>query len=73
MTILGDMNDLHNAQDVILLFEIAENWFQYMHEWYGFNPRMCNFVSFLSGCIKREISKVIIALPTSKESIEIFE
>ena len=25
MTILGAMNDLHNAQDVILLFEIAEN------------------------------------------------
>ena len=25
MTILGDINDVHNAQDVILLFEIAEN------------------------------------------------
>ena len=28
------MNDLYNAQDVILLDEIAENRFQYMHELY---------------------------------------
>ena len=29
---LGNMSDLYNAQDVILLCEIAENRFQYMHE-----------------------------------------
>ena len=70
---LGDMNDLYNAQDVILLSEIAENQFQYMHELYGFNPRRCNSASTVSGCIEREMSKVIIALPTSSESVEIFE
>ena len=39
---LGGMNDLYHAQDVILLCNIAENGFQYMHELYGFNPRRCN-------------------------------
>ena len=29
---LGDMNDLYNAQDVILLCEIGENRFQFMHD-----------------------------------------
>ena len=39
---LGDMNDLYNAQDVILLLEIAENRFHLMHDQYGFGPRICN-------------------------------
>ena len=70
---LGDMNNLYNAQDVILLCKIAENRFQYKHELYGFNLRRCNSASTLSGCTEREMSKVIIALPTSNESVEIFE
>ena len=39
---LGDMNDLYNMQDVILLCEIIENRFQKMHDKFGFNPRKCN-------------------------------
>ena len=61
---LGDMNDLYNAQDVILLWEIIENEFQLMQEENGFNPRKCNSASTPNGCIEREMSKVIIALPT---------
>ena len=61
MRTLGDMNDLYNAQEVILLFETGENRFQFMHDWYGFNPR------------KWEMSRVIIALPTSNKVIDIFE
>ena len=34
---LGDMNDLYNVQDVILLSVICENRFQFMHDRYGFN------------------------------------
>ena len=70
---LGDMNDLYNTQDVILLCEIIENRFQLMHDKYRFNPRKCNSASSLSGSIERDLSKVIIALPTSKENIDIFE
>ena len=69
---LGDMSDLYNAQDVILLCEIAENRFQFMHDQYGFNPTKCNSASTLSGCIEREMSCVIIALPTSNEAVDIF-
>ena len=70
---LGDLNDLYNAQDVILLSELIENRFQFMQDKYGFNPRKCNSASSLSGCIEREISKVIIAFPTTAEHLEIFE
>ena len=42
---LGDMNDLYNAQDVILLCQIGKNRFQFMHYRYGFNPRKCNSTS----------------------------
>ena len=70
---LEDMNDLYNTQDVILLCEIIEKWFQLMHDKYGFNPRKCNSASSLSGTIERDLSKVIIAPPTSYETVDIFE
>ena len=71
---LGDLNDLYNTQDVILLCEILESRFQVMQNTYGFNPRKCNSVSTMSGCIEREMSKVIITtLPTKIKHVEIFE
>ena len=70
---LGDLNDLYNAQDVILLSEAVENRFQFMLDKYGLNPRKCNSASGLSGCIEREMSKVIISFPTNMEHYEIFE
>ena len=70
---LGDLNDLYNVQDVISLSEIIENRFQAMHETYGFNPRKCNSGSSMSGYIEREMSRIIIALPTKLEHVEIFE
>ena len=70
---VGDMNDLYNVQDVILLCKITENRFQFMHDQYGFNPRKCNSASTLSDCIEREKSRVIIALPTSNEAFDSFE
>ena len=70
---LGDLNDLYNAQDVILLCEIIESRFQAMQNTYGFNRRKCNSLSSMSGCIEREMSKVIIALPTIYDHVEIFE
>ena len=69
---LGKMNELYNAQDVILLCEIVENRFQSMHDANGFNPRKCNSASTLSGCISREMSRVIILLPASNKIVDIF-
>ena len=70
---LGDMNDLYNMQDVILLCEIIENRFEKMNKKFGFNPRKCNSASTLSGCVQRNQSKIIIALPTNYSHAEIFE
>ena len=70
---LGGMNDLHNTQDVILLCEIIENRFQLMHNKYRFNPRKCNSAISMSGSIERDLSKVIIALPTNNETVDLFE
>ena len=70
---LGDMNDLYDTQDVILLCKVIENRFQLMRDRYGFNPRKCNSASSLSGSIERDLSKVIIALPTSNEIVDVFE
>ena len=66
---LGDMNDLYNAQDVILLSEIIENPFQVMNYTYGSNPRKCNSDSSMSGYIEREMSRIILALPAKLEHV----
>ena len=44
-----------------------------MYNAYGLNLRKCISTSSLSGCIERDFSKVIIALPTSNTVAEIFE
>ena len=44
-----------------------------MHDQYGFNLRKYNSASTLSSCIEREMTRVIIALPTSSEAVDIFE
>ena len=69
----GDLNDLYNAQDVILLTEIIKYHFQVMQDTCGFNPRKRNAASSMSGCIEREMSKIILALPTKVVHAEIFE
>ena len=70
---LGDLNELYNTQDVILLTEIIESWFQAMQNTYGFNPRKCNSASLMSGCIEREMSKIVLVWPTKYDNVEIFE
>ena len=70
---LSDLNDLYNAQDVIILLEIIENRFQSMQDKTGYNPRIINSASKLSSCIQREQSKCILALPINNTQMEIFE
>ena len=70
---LSDLNDLYNAQDVIILLEIIENRFQKMQDKTGYNPRIINSASKLSGCIQREKLKCILALPVDNTQMEIFE
>ena len=63
---LSDMNDLY-----IVLCEIIENSFQLMQDKYGFDPRKCSCT--LSSSIKRDLSKIILSLPTKNEHVELFE
>ena len=70
---LSDLKDLYNTQDIILLLEMMENRFQSMQEKSGYNPRIINSASKLSGCIQREQLKVILALPTNNTQMEVFE
>ena len=44
-----------------------------MRKTYGFSPRKCNSASAISGYIEREMSKIILALPTKLDHVEIFE
>ena len=70
---LGDGNDSYNTQDVILLTERTESRLQAMQNTYGFDPRKCNSASSMSGCIEKEMSKFILALPTKHKHVDIFE
>ena len=70
---LSNLIDLYNAQDVIILLEIIESRFQSMQDKSGYNPRIINSASKLSGCIQREKSKCILALPINNTQMEIFE
>ena len=70
---LSDMNDLYNVQDVIILLELIENRFQIIQDKTNYNPRIINSASKLSGCIQREKSKCILALPINGVQMEVFE
>ena len=45
---LGDLNNLYNIQDTIILCEIFESRAQFLNDKFKFNPRTCNSAS-LSG------------------------
>ena len=49
----GDIKDLYNTQDIILLCEIIKNRFYSMYDRYGFNHRICNSASSLSGNMRK--------------------
>ena len=70
---LSNLNDLYNAQDVILLPEMINNRFQAIQKKSGYNPRTINSASKLNGCIQREKSKVILAFRTNNAQMETFE
>ena len=70
---LSDLNYLYNAQDIIILLEMIENRFQSMQDKMGYNLRITNSASKLSGCIQREQSKNILALPINNAQMEVFE
>ena len=68
---LSDLNDLCNAQDVILLLEIIEKRLQEIQNEFGSNPRKVDSAGKLSGCIQREQTKIILELPTDNKHYQV--
>ena len=68
---LSDLNSLQWARSNFLL-EIMENRFQAMQEKTMYNPRKCHSARKLSGCMQREQSKIILALPMNNSIMETF-
>ena len=73
MCTLSDLNALYNFQDTIILTGIFENKTENMQQKFKFIPRKCSSASTLSGAIQRDMSKVIISLPTNTDLIELME
>ena len=70
---LGEVNKIYNFQDTIILCEIFEQRSSHLQKLFKFNPRKCNSTSSFSGCIHRDKSKCLIALPTDAEHIRVFQ
>ena len=69
---LGDLNNLKNFQDTIILGKIFEFRAHFLNDKFKFNPRKCNSVSSFSDCVQRDKNKYVITLPTRTEYIELF-
>ena len=70
---LGELNQIYNFQDTIILCEIFEQRSCLFQKMFRYNPRKCNSASSFSGCVHRNNSKCRIALPMDAERIRAFE
>ena len=70
---LGELNKIYNFQDTIILFEIFEQRSEHLQNLFKYNPRKCNSASLFNGCVRRDKSKCLIALPTDAENTRVFE
>ena len=69
----GELNQLYNFQNTIILCEVFEQRADLFKETFKFNPQKCNSASSLSGCVHRNKSKCCIALPTDATYVRAFE
>ena len=70
---LGELNKIYNFQDTIILCEIFEQHSEHLQKLFKYNPCKCSSASSFSGCIYRDKSKCLIALPTDTENVRAFE
>ena len=70
---LGELNKIYNFQDTIILCEIFKQRSEHLQKLFKYNPRKCNSASSFSGCVHRDKSKCLIALPTDAEHIRVFK
>ena len=53
--------------------EIFESHASQLKKLFKFNPKKCNPASSFSGCVHRDKSRCLIALPTEAEHVKVFE
>ena len=70
---LGELNKLCNFQDTVIFCEIFEQHSAPLQKMFKFNPKKCNSASSFSGCVHKDKSKCLIALPTDAEQVKFFE
>ena len=70
---LGELNKSYNFQDKIILCKIFESRASYLQKTFKFNQRKCSSASYLSGCVQRDKSKCLIAVPTDVEQVKDFK
>ena len=70
---LGELNQIYNFQDNIVLCELFERRSTIFEEMFKFNPRKCNSASSFSGCAHRDKNKCCIALQRDAGHVRVFE
>ena len=70
---IGEVNKLYNFQDTVILCEIFEQRSAHLQKMFKFNPKKCNSASSFSGCVHKDKSKCLMALPTDTEQVKLFE
>ena len=56
-----------------IICEMFDSKAIFLNEKFKCDPRKCNFASSFSGCVQRNKSKMITALPTKAETVPLFE
>ena len=69
---LGELNRLYNFQEYNFVRNIRKPSVA-ATKLLKYNPRKCNSAYPFSGCVHREKSKCLIALPTEAEHVRVFE
>ena len=70
---MGELNKLYNFQGTVILSKIFEQRSLHPQKLFKFNPKKCNSANSFSGCVHRDKSKCLIALPTEAEHVKLFE
>ena len=70
---LGELNTIYNFQDTIILCVIFEQRSEHLKKLFKYYLRKCNSASSFSGCVHRDVSKFMIALPTDAEHVRVFK
>ena len=70
---LTELSKIHNFQDTVILCEVFEQSSEHLQKLFKYNPRKCNSASSFGGCVHRDKSKCLIALPTDAEHVRVFE